>query len=111
MNQSNADRQKAYRSRKRNAQQPENVTRVTPTVTPRVTVHERQCQVNNETRPKAEQHTVNTGPPKSFDELDTGEHNRVPLPGDEDYKGCVTTRASRDREDVVMEEMNTIPSG
>ncbi len=54
------------------------------------TVHELQCRANNEARPKTEQHTINTGRSKSFDELDKGEHNRVPLPGDEDYEGVVS---------------------
>ncbi len=54
------------------------------------TMHEQQCAANNQTRPKADQHIVNTGPRKSFDELDKGEHNCVPLPGDDDYNGVVT---------------------
>lgn len=53
------------------------------------TMHERQCQANNEGRSKADQHTINTGPAKSFDKLDKGEHNRVALPFDDDYEGIV----------------------
>lgn len=57
------------------------------------TMHEQQCAANNQTRSKTDQHAINTGPPKSFDELDAGEHNRVSLPGDDDYDGCVTVQA------------------
>lgn len=64
---------------------------VTESVTPTVlTMHERQCAANNQTGPKSDQHTINTGKPKSFDELDKSEHNRVSLPGGNDYDGVVT---------------------
>lgn len=65
------------------------VTPVTESATVTQTMHERQCQANNETRSRDNQHTINTGKPKSFAELDTGEHNRVSLPGDGDYAGVV----------------------
>ena len=72
----NAERQKRYRDNKRNAPVTENVTRVTP-----------------------EHYVTRTNP----DTLNTGKHmtasqlcqaglkaNRVPIPGDSDYKGvCV----------------------
>lgn len=53
-----------------------------------LTMHERQCESNNEVR--SVKHTVNTGAWKSFGDLDKGESNRVPLPGDGDYVGVVT---------------------
>jgi hypothetical protein len=53
------------------------------------TMHERQCAANNQGRGKSEQHTVNTGTYKTLDKLDKMEHNRVSLPGDGDYAGCV----------------------
>lgn len=54
-----------------------------------LTMHERQCATNNETRSRTDQHTINTVSHKSYDELAPGESNCVPLPGDEDYEGCV----------------------
>lgn len=62
--------------------------------TPEMTMHERQCAANNEGR--SVQHTINTGPLKSFDKLDKGEHNRVSLPGDEDYAGAVVAVSEED---------------
>ncbi len=59
------------------------------------TQHELQCESNNGSRHRKQ--GINTGPWKSMDELrrqeiDLGmvEHNRVSLPGDSDYVGCVT---------------------
>jgi len=70
---SNADRQKRYRDSKRNAQHAETVTRVTPghTVT--------------RTNPS----TLNTGKPMAAHQLKQAglKANRVPIPGDWDYKG------------------------
>ncbi len=54
-----------------------------------LTQHEQQCAANNQTRPEGGRHTINTGPLKSFDELDKNEHNRVSLPFDDDYEGIV----------------------
>ncbi len=59
------------------------------------TQHEVQCESNNGGRSR--KHRINLGPWKSMDELrrqeiDLGmvEHNRVSLPGDSEYVGCVT---------------------
>jgi hypothetical protein len=57
---------------------------------PEQTMPEQQCAANNQSRGKVDQHTVNTGTYKTSDKLDTNEHNRVSLPGDEDYDGVVT---------------------
>lgn len=53
-----------------------------------LTMHERQCESNNEGRTR--KHVVNTSPYKSFSELSEGESNHVSLPGDSDYVGVVT---------------------
>ncbi len=76
----NAERQKRYRDSKRNAQQADNVTRVTPD--------------SNVTRyaERTNPDTLNYGPGMTASQLARAglKHNRVPIPGDSDYKGvCV----------------------
>ena len=44
------------------------------------------CQTN---RANGSRHSINHGPWKSAGELAANEINRVPLPGDVDYAGCV----------------------
>jgi hypothetical protein len=79
-------------------------------IIPILTMHERQCAANNETRSKVDQHTINTGLHKSYDKLDKNEHNRVSLPGDDDYDGVVTeatvasTRPSKPSRELTLEE-------
>ena len=86
---SNADRQKRYRDKKRNAQEPQTVTRVTP---------ERNATIedNFHIKPELNAYTLRTnaellnwGPWMNSDELKQAglKANRVPIPGDFDYKG------------------------
>lgn len=70
-----------------------------------LTMHERQCQANNQTKSKADQHTINTGLHKSYDKLDMNEHNRVSLPGDDGYDGRV-----QHVPDKVLYERNEVMS-
>ncbi len=69
----NAERQKRYRDSKRNAQQADTVTRVT----------------HGHTVTRTNPDTLNTGKPMTSHQLERAglKHNRVPIPGDHDYKG------------------------
>lgn len=73
----NAERQKRYRDKKRNAPVTENVTRVTP--------DSNVTHYATRTNPD----TLNYGEPMTAYQLKQAElkANRVPIPGDYDYKG------------------------
>lgn len=103
---SNADRQKRYRERQRNAQgvtdgngnapnsNAQTVTRnaqernVTPTVTRPDNYGQQDCQCQHcqANRRNGSSHTINHGPYKTAAELGPHELNRVTLPGDSDYE-------------------------
>lgn len=100
MKQSNADRQREYRNRKRNAQTDDSVTRVTvdPARNAQV-IADIRTGPHNDARIGADVYYVPRNHPER---LNWGEHmtavqlkdaglvaNRVAIPGDWDYTGCV----------------------
>ena len=91
MAKSAAEKQKAYRDRKRNAVTPEIVTRVTDngdSNAPDILAFggpDCQCRHCQQNRRQGSRHVLNHGPYKSARVLASNELNRVPLPGDPDY--------------------------
>ena len=84
-----AEKQKDYRDRQRNAQEPETVTRVTngrDGNAPDYGGSQCGCTHCQQNRTNGTKHTLNHGPYKPAHELGTNELNRVALPGDQDYE-------------------------
>lgn len=75
-----------------------------------------QCQVCQSNR--SNRHTINHGAYKRAGELNHNELNRVPLPGDPDYKGCCvevdgawTTKEARTQPQQAVKDGQTIEVG
>ncbi|MCK5610242.1 hypothetical protein KAR91_50685 [Candidatus Pacearchaeota archaeon] len=83
----NADRQKRYRARKRNAQG----QNVTPTVTRVTPEPDRNALIGPDVyyHPRTHPHLMNWGKHMNVQELESAglKANRVPIPGDWDYEG------------------------